>query len=136
LYRQLWFPAKLKIERDNMKIEIYDPALSCSVGDCGPNVDPELFKFYDVLRQIQKQAPEVSIERYGLNTDPQAFEMNSRVAELLKSEGPGCLPLGFVNGDLVSKGSYPDNELLRSRLQSDGFTVVLGEKRKCQAGCC
>jgi hypothetical protein len=119
-----------------MKIEIYDPDMNCSVSDCGPNVDPELFRFYDVLRQIQKQAPEIRIERYGIKSDPQAFVINTKVADLLESEGAGCLPLGFVDGDLVSKGSYPDNELLQSSLQNNGFSVTLVGKRKCLAGCC
>jgi hypothetical protein len=119
-----------------MRIEIYDPAMSCSTGDCGPGVDPELVRIYDALRQIQKQAPEVKIERYGLRTDPQAFVSNAAVSELLQSDGPECLPLGFVDGKLVSKGSYPGDEQLRTFLQRDGHRVTLGEKKKCGAGCC
>ena len=119
-----------------MKIEIYDPAMCCSSGVCGPSVDPELVRIYDVLRQIQKQASEVKIERYGLTTDPQAFITNAAVSELLKSEGPECLPLGFVDGDLVSKGSYPGNEQFQTYLKHNGHEVTLGEKKKCGAGCC
>jgi len=119
-----------------MRIEIFDPAMGCSTGDCGPSVDPELVRIYDALRQIQKQAQGVKIERYGFTTDPQAFVTNIAVAELLRNEGPECLPLGFVDGDVVSKGSYPGDELLQTLLQRDGHKVKLGVKRKCGAGCC
>jgi len=123
-----------------MKIEIYDPAMCCSTGVCGPSVDPELVRIQEALRQIQKQVPDVTVVRFGLSSDPQAFVANSAVAELLKSEGPECLPLTFVDGKLVSKGGYPRNEELQVTLKSGGFDVTLGEKKKkscgCGPGCC
>jgi hypothetical protein len=121
-----------------MKIEIYDPALCCSTGVCGPSVDPELVRIEESLRQIQKQAPEVTVVRYGLSADPQAFVANTSVAELLKSEGPECLPLSFVDGKLVCKGAYLRNEELQTVLKSAGIEVALGEKKKscgCGPGC-
>jgi len=119
-----------------MKIEIYDPVMRYPIGVCGPGVDPELVRIYDALRQIQKQAPEVRIERYGLTSDPQVFVANAVVSELLKSDGPECLPLGFIDGELVSKSSYPDNTQLAQSLQNNGHTVTLGGEKTCKAGCC
>jgi len=113
-----------------MKIEIYDPAMCCSTGVCGPSVDPELVRIQEALRQIQKQAPEVSVLRYGLSSDPQAFVANSAVAELLKNEGPGRLPVVFVDGTPICKGSYPGNEQLRLILKNGGFTVTFSEQKK------
>lgn len=123
-----------------MKIEIYDPAMCCPTGVCGPSVDPELVRIQDVLRQIQKQAPEVTILRFGLSSEPQAFVANSRVAELLKAEGPECLPLVYVDGNLVSKGSYPSSDQIQSLLKGAGVDISLGEKKKssccCGPSCC
>lgn len=123
-----------------MKIEIYDPAMCCLTGVCGPSVDPELVRIQETLRQIQKQVPEVLVQRYGLSAEPQAFVANSSVAELLKSQGPECLPLTFVDGKLASKGGYPRNEELQTILKSAGLDVTLGEKKKkscgCGPGCC
>ena len=118
-----------------MKIEIYDPAMCCSTGVCGPSVDPELVRMQEALRQIQKQAPEVKIERYGLSADPQAFVANTAVAELLKNEGQQCLPLVFVDGGLVCKGGYPGDEQLQTILKQDGLVVNLGEKMKTSSCC-
>lgn len=122
-----------------MKIEIYDPAMCCSTGVCGPSVDPELVRIQEALRQIQKQAPEVQVQRFGLSAEPQAFVANTAVAELLKSEGPECLPLSFVDGKLVSKGGYPSNEELQTILKNAGLNITIGEKKKscgCAPGCC
>ena len=98
-----------------MKIEIYDPAMCCSTGVCGPSIDPELVRIQDALRQIQKQAP--------------------AVAELLKNEGPQCLPLVFVDGVVLSKGRYPANEQLKTTLKQTGLDVTLAEKEK-SSSCC
>jgi hypothetical protein len=124
-----------------MKIEIYDPAMCCSSGVCGPSVSPGLVRIQETLRQIQKQAPEVQIMRYGLSTDPKAFVSNATVAELLKSEGPECLPLVFVGGELISKGSYASDSMLQEILGESGIELELGVKMKkssscCEPGCC
>ena len=123
-----------------MKIEIYDPAMCCSTGVCGPSVDPELVRIQETLRQIQKQAPEIQVQRFGLSAEPQAFVANTSVAELLKSEGPECLPLVYVDGALVCKGSYPTDEQIQQVATLAGVDLVLGEKKKsscgCKSGCC
>ena len=123
-----------------MKLEIYDPAMCCSTGVCGPSVDPELVRIQEALRQIEKQAPEIQVQRFGLSVDPQAFVVNTAVAVLLKDEGPVCLPLVFADGDLVSKGRYPSNEQLQDILKGVGIEATLTGKKKvvssCGPGCC
>lgn len=118
-----------------MKIEIFDPAMCCSTGVCGPSVDPELVRIQEALRQIQKQAPVVQVDRFSLTGDPQAFVANSAVAELLKSEGPECLPLVFADGEIVSKGKYPDNDQIRTILKQAGIDFTSGETKKSTCGC-
>jgi hypothetical protein len=118
-----------------MKIEIYDPAMCCSTGVCGPSVDPELVRIQESLRQIQKQAPEVKIDRYGLSTDPQAFVANTTVAELLKNEGPKCLPVVIVDGVVICKGCYPGDEQLQTIIKQTGLDVTLADKKKTSSCC-
>ena len=123
-----------------MKIEIYDPAMCCSTGVCGPGVNPELVRIQEAIRQIQKQAPDVQVMRFSLSTSAQTFVDNEVVAELLKKEGPQCLPLVIANGTVISKGCYPENEQLRLVLKNNGFVVTLAEKKRsgcgCGPGCC
>lgn len=86
-------------------------------------------------RQIQKQAPQVTVERYGLSTDPQAFVVNTAVTELLKNKGPECLPLTFVDGTLLAEGFYLGNDKLTAILQGAGIEVTLDEQKRAACGC-
>jgi hypothetical protein len=88
-----------------MKIAIYDPAMCCSSGVCGPSVDPKLSKLQETLRKIEQAG--VTVARYNLSSEPRAFVDNAQVGELLRTDGPSVLPLTFVDDKLVAKGSYP-----------------------------
>lgn len=118
-----------------MKIQIFDPAMCCSTGVCGPSVDPELVRIQEVLRQIQKQASTVEVHRYSLSNDPQAYIDNPIIAELLKNEGPQCLPVVLVDGQCLSKGCYPENDQLAELLKQADLDVSLEEKMRAACGC-
>ncbi|MFH1499736.1 MAG: arsenite efflux transporter metallochaperone ArsD [Verrucomicrobiota bacterium] len=88
-------------------IQIYDPAMCCSTGVCGPNVDPTLPRFAGLLAQLGGAG--VKVERYNLAQQPLAFVQNPAVKALLDSPaGADALPAIFIDGELVLKGSYPD----------------------------
>lgn len=118
-----------------MKIQIFDPAMCCSTGVCGPAVDPELVRIQEALRQITKQAPAVEVQRFSLSNDPKEFVANDVVGELLKNEGPQCLPLVLVDGKCLSKGCYPQNAQLVDLLKQAGYEVVLEAKKPATCGC-
>lgn len=46
------------------KIEIFDPAMCCATGVCGPSVDPELIRIATVVHNLQTKGYE--IKRYNL----------------------------------------------------------------------
>ncbi|MBN8709404.1 MAG: hypothetical protein BGO12_04215 [Verrucomicrobia bacterium 61-8] len=87
-------------------VQVYDPAMCCSTGVCGPDVDPVLAAVAGFLHQLKERG--VRVDRYNLAQQPIAFAQNSRVKDLLQKEGIGVLPLVFVDGELVFKGAYPD----------------------------
>lgn len=118
-----------------MKIEIFDPAMCCSTGVCGPTVDPELVRIQEALRQIQKQAPSVEVVRYSLSNEPQRYIDNVLVAELLKNEGPECLPVVLVDGQCVSKKCYPENAQLAALLKESAHEVTLDKEERVTCGC-
>lgn len=91
-----------------MRVEIYDPALCCSSGLCGPGVDPVLVKMNDAVLTLKKQG--VEIERFNLAQQAQAFLTNKTVAELLNKNGKKALPITVVNGELFRTGEYPSYE--------------------------
>ncbi len=91
-----------------MKVEIYDPAMCCSSGLCGPSIDPVLVRMNDTLLALKKQ--NIEVERYNLAQQPKAFLENKKVAELLHRGGKAVLPITVVNGDIFRTGEYPSYE--------------------------
>jgi 2-polyprenyl-3-methyl-5-hydroxy-6-metoxy-1,4-benzoquinol methylase len=91
-------------------VEVYDPAMCCSTGVCGPSVDPVLPRFAADLDWLARKG--VNVTRFNLAQEPKAFTTNSAVKAALSKEGTSCLPLISVNGAVVSKGSYPDRAAL------------------------
>ncbi len=88
-------------------IQVYDPAMCCPTGVCGPNVDPVLPRFAALLSQLDRMG--VTIERHNLAQQPLAFVQNPAVKALLDAEGTAALPVIFVDGKLAFKGRYPDS---------------------------
>ncbi|MBI5665914.1 MAG: arsenite efflux transporter metallochaperone ArsD [Nitrospirae bacterium] len=97
-----------------MKIEIYDPAMCCSSGLCGPSIDPVLVKMNEAVLALKKQG--VEVVRYNLAQQPKEFMANKTVADLLHRNGKKALPVTMVNGAVYKCGEYPSYEDLCSKL--------------------
>ena len=93
-----------------IKVEVFDPPMCCSTGVCGPNVDPTLARFAADVHWLTHQG--IHVERYTLSQQPQAFASNPAVKNALEKEGNQCLPLVLVNGQIASKGAYPERDEL------------------------
>lgn len=95
-------------------VQVYDPAMCCSSGVCGPDVDPALVAVAGFLRQLGEHG--VKVERFNLAQQPMAFVQNARVKALLQEKGADVLPLVFVDGELAREGGYPDEATRREWL--------------------
>jgi len=93
-------------------IQVFDPALCCSSGVCGVDVDQVLVSFSaDVDWAKQKGA---QIDRFNLAQQPLAFAENPAVKGFLERSGQEALPLILVNGEVALAGRYPSRaELAR-----------------------
>ena len=87
------------------KIEIFDPAMCCETGICGPSIDQELLKVATLIQALKDKGADIS--RYGLANNPQKFVENKVVNELLQTEGAEVLPLVLVDGKVEKKKAYP-----------------------------
>jgi AhpD family alkylhydroperoxidase len=96
-------------------IQVYDPAMCCSTGVCGPEVDPDLVRFAADLKWLQDQG--VEIRRFGLAQNPAAFVENRVVRDALTSTGEAALPIVLVGDMVVATGRYPAREELAARLE-------------------
>lgn len=89
-------------------VAVYDPAMCCSTGVCGPSVDPGLLAAARDLRWLAAQG--VSVERYGLSQEPDAFVKQPRVTGLMQAFGDKALPAILVNGEVLTYGRYPSRD--------------------------
>jgi Arsenical resistance operon protein ArsD len=90
------------------KMEIFDPAMCCSTGVCGPSVDPELTRIASAVYSLEQQGHDVA--RYQLTNEPGKFAGNPVISQILKEKGPDSLPLVLLDGKVVKTGIYPTNE--------------------------
>ena len=113
-YRRLSRGNRPLKEEGIVKIEIYDPAMCCSSGLCGPAIDPVLVKVNDAIIALKKQ--NVEVERFNLAQQTKLFMENKTVADLLHNGGKKVLPITFVNGTVFKTGEYPSYEDLCAAL--------------------
>jgi hypothetical protein len=91
-------------------IQIFDPALCCSTGVCGVEVDQQLVDFSaDVDWAKQNGA---NLERFNLAQQPLAFAENVVVKAFLERSGADALPLVLVDGEVALAGRYPSRDEL------------------------
>ena len=108
------FLENLVLESLATTLKIYDPALCCSSGVCGPSVDDKLVALSGFLKGLD--TAKFKVERYNLAQQPAAYVDNQDVAATLKDKGTDALPLFYVDDEQVWSGSYPPVEKLAELL--------------------
>jgi hypothetical protein len=128
-----------------MRIQVFDPAMCCPTGVCGPAVDPELARIQSDLAWLAAQG--IEVQRFNLAQQPQAFVANPRVAGILRETGEAALPLVLWGDSVVSVGRYPSRQALASAaglgehsgdLGASSRPAPRGLRIKCEpgSGCC
>jgi hypothetical protein len=92
-------------EAEMSDVRVYEPAMCCSTGVCGPAVDPELVRFAADLDWLKSQG--VTVSRYNLSQQPGAFADDADVRSALEAKGEAGLPLLKVDGLTKAIGTYP-----------------------------
>ena len=77
------------------KLAIYEPALCCSTGVCGPSVDENLIRITAVMQHVRKVEGKQMV-RYNLSANPNSFIRNEAVQQVLQEKG--------------KVGDYPTNQ--------------------------
>lgn len=112
-------------------IQIYDPALCCSTGVCGVDVDQQLVTFAADLDWAKQNG--ATIERFNLGQQPMAFADNAVVKGFLERSGAEALPLILVDGEVALAGRYPNRaELARWA----GIAATPAAEAKAEGSCC
>ena len=122
------------------KIRVYDPAMCCSTGVCGPDADATLAQFAAALDKAKKNG--VEVDRFTLAHQPGEYVTNTTVKNMLDSDGIDCLPMVFVDDELVMKGDYPAAATLLGKLGIEAPAAdpapaaCCGPQEKASTGCC
>ena len=93
-------------------IQVFDPALCCSTGVCGVDIDQQLVSFSADVDWAKQNGAQ--IERFNLAQQPMAFAENAVVKKFLERSGAESLPVILVDGEVALAGRYPNRpELAR-----------------------
>ena len=112
-------------------IQVFDPALCCSTGVCGVDVDQQLVSFSADVDWAKHQGAQ--IERFNLAQQPMAFAENVVVKGFLERSGQEALPLILVDGEFALAGRYPNRSELARWAKIDSATV---HEEKPAKSCC
>jgi len=117
------------------KLEVYDPAMCCSTGVCGPEVDLALVAFAADLKWAAEQG--VTVQRYNLGLEPQAFAATPAVVKEMEA-GMDRLPIIAIDGTIVSTGVYLSRDQLARKLGLDAGKELPVKSTCCspKSGCC
>ncbi|MFN7915210.1 MAG: arsenite efflux transporter metallochaperone ArsD [Vicinamibacterales bacterium] len=110
-------------------IQVFDPAMCCSTGVCGVDVDESLVGAAADFEWARQHG--AVIERFNLAQQPLAFALNDVVSGFLRRSGQDALPLVLVDGEMALAGRYPNRaELVR-------WANIAGVKPLAmKTGCC
>lgn len=115
-------------------LQVFDPALCCSTGVCGVEVDQALVSFaadVDWARQAGAQ-----IERFNLAQQPLAFADNATVKAFLTRAGEEALPLVLLDGEVVLAGRYPSRAELTRWLALESTATPAASACCAGSSCC
>ncbi|MBC3919217.1 arsenite efflux transporter metallochaperone ArsD [Undibacterium sp. CY18W] len=111
-------------------IQVFDPALFCSTGVCGVDIDQQLVNFpgdADWLKSLGGV-----VERFNLAQQPMAFAENLIVKGFLERAGQEGLPMILVNGEIALTGRYSR----RAELMPEACCTGFNGQGKVQTECC
>ncbi len=114
-------------------VRVYDPAMCCSSGLCGPRVDTQLLQVARDLRRFEAEG--VRVERFNLSQQPSAFVENKRVAGLLQAFGEEVLPVTLVNNTILVYGRYASREEILAALTTEPTPGSSGAQESGTCGC-
>ena len=104
-----------------LNIEIYEEAMCCSTGVCGPEPDETLIKTNQINEYLKQN--QIEVQRYNMNNNPNEFIQNKEVIRLIQEKGDEVLPITFI----AKTGAYITQE------EADEIITV---NQMRNGGCC
>jgi AhpD family alkylhydroperoxidase len=86
-------------------ITVYDPAMCCSTGICGTDIDQRLVDLAADLDWLKAQG--VRVRRFGLSREPAEFAGNDTICRIMQESEGDDLPAFLVDGKLAANARNP-----------------------------
>lgn len=119
---------------DNLnKLTIFESAVCCSGGNCGPNMDKSIFGFQDAADNIKKAG--VTVERYTITQNLKKFMEIPYVMKLIQEQQLKVLPITMLNGIVIKTGSYPTEKELLGLLQGSNKSATQVDAKESEECC-
>lgn len=120
-----------------MKITLLEPAMCCSTGLCGEDVDDVLLATAANIQWLKSLGHEVN--RHNISNDGEAFINYPQAIFKLQQEGINSLPYILINGNIVMTGVYPVKAQWEKWLSNEeAFAPVEADVKNSSdaGGCC
>ncbi|MCP4419574.1 MAG: arsenite efflux transporter metallochaperone ArsD [Chloroflexi bacterium] len=114
-------------------LTIYDPAMCCSTGICGAEVDQQLVTFAADLDWLKSEG--IEVKRINLSQEPALFAENEQVKTILEKSGVEGLPVILADDEMQSSGEYPDREKL-AQMVGVAASQAVDQIPAAVSGCC
>ena len=114
-------------------LTIFDPAMCCSTGICGPEIDQKLVDFAADLDWLKSEG--IDVKRINLSQEPTLFAENEQVKSILQNSGVEGLPVILADDELQSSGEYP-NRVKLAQMAGVTATAVADPAPAAAGGCC
>ena len=95
-------------------VELFDPPMCCQTGLCGPTLDQTLLDVNEMILSLQAEG--LTVARYQMTGQPQAFLSNPEVMRLVREKQMAALPITAVRGQVVKVGAYPTPSEIKTYL--------------------
>jgi Arsenical resistance operon protein ArsD len=122
-----------KIAAGLRRLELYESAMCCETGVCGPSVDQQLLTVREDLRWAESQG--ASVARHNLTSDPDAFVANPKVTGLMQAFGDKALPVLVIDGEIRAHGHYPTRDELAALLTDSPAAASTAPEKSSGCGC-
>ncbi len=108
----------------NQEVIIYEGAMCCATGVCGPEPDQRLIEFNETIKRLTGEySGKLRIMRASLVFNSLLFFANPEIARLVKENGPGILPITTVNGNIVARQKYMTYEEIKELLDKESMNA-------------
>lgn len=96
-------------------VVFFDPPMCCPTGLCGPALDQTLLDTNELVLALKERG--LRVERYQMQSHPQAFLGNPEVMRLVRERNMEALPITAVRGAVIKSGAYPTRADVEAALE-------------------